>query len=99
MEGQSSLVKKKGSILASDVCRRCLGALGGKEREKKKKKRLRGPLVEWLVFTPGAVKGGRQQQQRQHGGLGNSPRLLWSLATEQNSGELSQRRNHRDAGG
>lgn len=55
MEGQSSPVKnKRGPILALDVCRRCLGAWVIKV--------LSGPLVEWLVFNPRAVKGGR------HGG-------------------------------
>lgn len=68
MACQSCLIKRTHSFL------RCLQALfrglGGK---KILKKNLLGPLGERLVFTPGAVEGGR------HEGPGNSRRPLVAL--------------------
>lgn len=77
MESQSSPVKKeRGRILALDVCRRCLGAWVIEV--------LSGLLVEWLVFTPRAVKGGR------HGGPRELPSYQSRTAASFHSRETAE---------
>ena len=98
-DGRPKQPRKKGPFSASDVCSCCLEACVVKRASA-------GHWSSGWCSPPGQRRGGSGGGGR-HGGPGNPLLLLHPAAAtlsrrfppEQNSGELSQPRNHRDAGG